>query len=93
MRIFIIMILFIFNLSANWETKIKLSHDEMSQAYVVALEANKRADMMCRGQIAMAQHFKDEMSDSDKDKAKLEHYIKMVKYYCSKVAGCQCKRG
>ena len=92
MRMFIIMILFILNLSANWETNIKLSHDEMSKAYVAAMEANKRADKICRDQIAKAQHFKDEMSDSDKDNAKLEHYIKMVKYYCSKVAGCQCKR-
>ena len=92
MRIFIIMILFVFNLSANWETNIKLSHDEMSKAYVLAMEANKRVDKMCRNQIAMAQHFKDAMTDSDKDKAKLEHYISMVKHYCSQVAGCQCKR-
>lgn len=92
MRIFIIMILFVFSLSANWETAVKLDHAELSKTYIEAMEANKKAMEMCRDHIAKTQAFRDEMNDLDEDKAKLEHYLEMVKYYCSQVAGCQCKR-
>lgn len=92
MRIFIIIMLFVFSLNANWETTIKVDHAELSETYVEAMAANKKAMEMCRNHIAKAQAFKDEMNDLDEDKAKLEDYLEMVKYYCSKVAGCQCKR-
>ena len=92
MKKLLMLLLVVTGLQANWETNVKLDHIELSSTYVEAMAANKRAKTMCINHIAKTQLFRDNMNDTDLDKAKLTHYIRLVKMYCSKVAGCVCRR-
>lgn len=76
---------------ANWQTNLKLNHIKLSDAYVEMIKAQEKARILCREQILISQTYKDNMKDTEIEKQVLSEYLRLVKTYCSEVAGCNCR--